>query len=179
MRRAVVLVALCASVLFPVVASAQDGGPPAGPPPGGMGRGNWPSPSPAMRAAMEKAHADAKAGALAALTPAHAASVQSILAQVTAGTLDRRAAAGQIDALLTPAESAAVVAAAEQARRAMHAAMAAGGPPPPPSGGPPDGPPPGRGMFGPPTAGRLFLMLSMPPPGMRMTQPTARSSAAP
>jgi hypothetical protein len=151
MRRAVVLVALCASVLFPVVASAQDGGPPPGPPPGGMGRGNWPSPSPALRAAMEKAHADAKADALAALTPAHAASVQSILAQVTAGTLDRRAAAGQIDALLTPAESSAV-----------------GGPPPPP---PPFG--------GPPSAGRLFLMLSMPPPGMRMTQPAARSSAAP
>jgi hypothetical protein len=147
---------------------------------GGAGR---PSPSPAMRAAMEQARADARAAAFAALTPPHAASVQALLAQVTAGSLDPRAAGTQIDALLTPDEKSAVLAAAEKARRNMRSALM-GAPPPPadgaPAGGPPPGgPPAGGGMFGPPTAGRLLVMLSVRPPGRRWTQPTARSNSAP
>jgi hypothetical protein len=137
---------------------------------------------------MEKLRADAKASAYAALTPAHAASVQGIVAQVAAGTLDRRAAAGQIDALLSPDEAKAVLAAETKSRAAMRAAFAgAGGPPPPPPGGPPPGAggpppgagPPGGGRFGPPSAGRFLLMVSMAPRQMRNTMPRARSTSAP
>lgn len=182
MKRALVIVALCASVGLPGIAWAQQSGPPG--PMGPMG-GDRPSPSPAMRAAMEQARADARAAALAALTPAHAASVQAILAQAAAGTLDRRTAAQQIDALLTSDEKTAVQAAADKARRNMRAAMNGMPPPPPPgAGAPPQGPPPGSrpggpGMFGPPSAGRVLVMLSMAPGGRRSTMPTARSSAAP
>jgi hypothetical protein len=175
MKRTLVIVALCASVCLPLVASAQQG------PPGPMGAGGRPSPSPAMRAAMEQARAEAKTAAFAALTPAHAASVQAMLAQVTAGTLDRRTAAQQIDALLTPAESTGVLAAAEKARSSMRAAMTGMAPPPPGAAAPPPGglPPGGRGMFGPPSAGRALVMLSLSPPGRRYTMPTARSTSAP
>jgi hypothetical protein len=184
MKRAIVIVALCASALVPALAWAQQGPPPG--PPGPMGADGRPSPSPAMRAAMEQARAGAKAAAFAALTPAHATGVQAILQQASAGTLDRRAAAQQIDALLTPDERAAVLAAGDKARRDMRAAMRGSDVPPPPAGGPPPaagappGPPPdGRGTFGPPTAGRLLLMLSLAPPGRRSMMPLARSSSAP
>lgn len=169
MKRSLIAVALGASLCLPLAAAAQDG-PPPGQPPG--------PPPAAMRATMEKVHAEAKAAAYAALSTAHAATVQSITAQVAAGTLDRRAAEKQIDDLLAPAEKTAVLAAAEKARTQMRAAMAVPPPPPPP---PVDGGPPPRDgeRFGPPTAGRLMVMFSLPPPGRRMTQPTARSSAAP
>jgi hypothetical protein len=179
MKRALVIAAICACAGLPGIAAAQQSGPP-GPPP-----------SPAMRAAFEQARADARAAALAALTPAHAASVQAILAQATSGTLDRRTAAQQIDAVLSPDERTAVLAAAEKARRGMRAAMNGMPPPPPPGAGappqgappqgpPPQGPPPGGPrMFGPPTAGRVLVMLSMAPGGRRSTLPTARSTSAP
>lgn len=134
---------------------------------------------------MEKARADAKVAAYQALTPAHVTSVNAIVAQVTAGTLDRRAAAGQIDALLTANEKTAVMAAADKSFAAMRAMRGGGGPPPPSSGAagppPPPGPggPPGGGRFGPPSAGRFLLMVSVPPGQMRYTQPRARSSSAP
>ena len=173
MKRALILVALCTSLGLPAAVSAQ-AGPPGSP---GMMPGAD-RPSPALRAAMEKAHAEAKAAAFAALTPAHAASVQSLIGAVAVGSLDRRAAAAQIDALLTADEKSAITAAAEKAFRTMHAAMGGAGAPPPPP--PPDaGPPPERGRFGKPTAGRLLLMFALPPPAMRMTQPMSRSSAAP
>jgi hypothetical protein len=163
MKRMLVLLALCATVAAPAVALGQQG-PPMGNPP-----------TPEQRAQMEKARADAKAAVYNALTPAHAASVTAIVAKVTAGTLDRRAASSQIDALLSPDEAKAVLAAGARARSAMRP----GGPPP---GGPPPpgaGPPPGGGRFGPPTPGRLVLMLSMSPRQMRGTMPQARSTAAP
>jgi hypothetical protein len=164
MKRLWMVFALCGLAVFPAVASAQSGPPP------GMGG----PPSPQQQAAMEKARADGKAAAYAVLSPAHATSVNAIVAQVTAGTLDRRAAGGQIDALLTPDEQKGVLAAAAKARDAMRAAM--GAPPPPPPGA---GPPPGGGRFGPPTAGRFLLMVSLPPRQRRGPQPTARSSSAP
>jgi hypothetical protein len=178
MKRLWMLCSLCALTLLPAAAFAQEGPP-------GMGG----PPSPQQQAAMEKIRTDAKAAAYAALSPAHAASVNAIVAQVAAGTLDRRAAGGQIDALLTPDEAKGVLAAAAKSRDAMRAAMGGaagpppGGPPPgagapPPAGGPPPGGPPGGGRFGPPTAGRFLLMISMSPRQMRRTQPRDRSGAA-
>jgi hypothetical protein len=163
----------CALALLPVAALAQQGPP-------GMGG----PPSPQQQAAMEKIRADAKAAAYAVLSPAHVASVNGIVAQVAAGTLDRRAAGGQIDALLSPDEQKGVLAAAAKSRDAMRAALrGAGAPPPggpPPGAGPPPGDgPPGGGRFGPPSAGRFLLMVSMSPRQMRGLQPRARSSSAP
>lgn len=178
MKHLFTVLALCGVVVLPLAASAQAGPPGMGGPPS--------APSPEQRAAMEKFRADAKASAYAALTPAHAAGVQTIVAQVVAGTLERRAAVGQIDALLTPDEAKAVLGAAARSRAAMRAAMAgAGGPPPvappPPGAMPPGagGPPSGGGRFGPPSAGRFLLMVSMSPRGRRDTEPRARSTSAP
>lgn len=129
---------------------------------------------------MEKLRADAKAAAYEALTPAHATAVTAIVAHVAGGALDRRAAGKQIDALLTPDERKAVLAVAEKSRKAMMAAM--GGPPPPPGpGGPPPGagPPPDGGRFGPPSAGRFLMMVSMARGQRRFTMPRARSTSAP
>jgi hypothetical protein len=183
MKRLLVLLALCASVAVPLAASAQPGPPVQG------------GPSPDQRAMMEKMRLDAKAAAYSALTAAHAASVTDIVAQVAAGTLDRRTAGDRIDALLTPDEQKAVSAAADKSRSAMRAAMmAAGGPPPGPGGAPPGagpppsgpggpppgaGPPPGGGRFGPPSAGRYLVMVSMSREQMRTLMPRARSSSAP
>jgi hypothetical protein len=182
MKTFLLLVALCAAIAVPAIVLAQQGGPP-----GPMGPGGWHSPSPQMRAAMDKAHADAKVAAYAALSPAHATQVQAIVSQVAAGTLDRRAAGAQIDALLTPDEQKSVLAAGEKARSEMRAAMAANGmapPPGPPSAaGPPPPPgaagPPQYGRFGPPSAGRVLLMLSRAPDQMRSTMPGPRRSSAP
>jgi hypothetical protein len=154
MKRPFVLLALCASIAVPLAAFAQ----PAPPAPG--------SPSPDQRAAMEKLRADAKTAAYGALTPAHATAVTAIVGQVTSRSLDRREAGKQIDALLTPDEQKAVLAAADTSRKAMMAAM--GGPPPRE-----------RGRFGPPSAGRFLLMVSMARGQRRFTQPRARSTSAP
>jgi hypothetical protein len=125
---------------------------------------------------MEKIHAEAKTAAYAALTPAHAASVTSIAAQVAAGTLDPRSAEKQIDTLLTTDEQTAVRAAERKAMSDMRSAMEAAGIGPmggrggPPMGGGPGGPPPGMGggpggpppgMWGPRTGGPD----GGPPPG--------------
>jgi hypothetical protein len=182
MKRLIGLLFLCACAAVPAAVFAQ----PAPPMQGG--------PSADQRAMMEKMRLDAKAAAYNALTPAHASGVTAIVAQVAAGTLDRRAAAGQIDALLSPDEQKAVLAAADKSRRAMRAMMGPppdgpppgpGGPPPgagpPPPGGPPPGmgPPPDGGRFGPPSAGRYLLMVSMSREQMRSLMPRARSSSAP
>src|ERR1700677_1003485 len=95
MKRLLVLGTLWVLFALPAAAFAQQSPPP------GMG---GPPPSPQQLAAMEKARADAKAAAYAALSPAHAASVNAIVAQIAAGTLKRRAAGDQIDALLSPDE---------------------------------------------------------------------------
>jgi hypothetical protein len=169
MKRMLVLFALCATVGVPIAASAQAG-------PGMQG-----GPTPEQRATMEKARADSKAAAYNVLTPAHAAAVTAIVAQVVAGTLDRRAAGGQIDTLLTPDEQKTVLAAAEKSRVAMRAMMGPGGPPPgagppPPGAGPP---PTGGARFGPPSAGRYLLMVSISREQMRSLMPRARSTSAP
>ncbi len=177
MKRVLVLLALCASVSVPAAAFAQPATPTAD-----------------QRAAYDKMRADAKTAAYATLTPAHAAGVTAIVSQVAAGTLDRRAGAQKIDALLTPDESKAVLAAADKSRAAMRAAgfappgrpPGAGGPPntgaaPPQGGGPPPGagPPGGSGRYGPPTAGRYLMMVSISRSQMRSLEPRARSTSAP
>jgi hypothetical protein len=154
MRNALAVAAFGVSLVLPLVAFAQPGPP---------------SPSPELRSMMERVHAEARTAAYAALTPAHTAAVSAIASQVAAGTLDRRAAVQQIDALLTPDERKGVMTAAYNARRTMFEAMAAagagpmmerggrpGGPPPggPQSGGrPPGGPPPGGPALGGPSPG--------------------------
>jgi len=136
----------------------------------GRGHGHFGPPSPAMRAAMEKAHAAAKASALAALSASHRASVQSIVAQLAANKSTDRRAAGKaavtkIDTLLTSSEKTAVLAVATKMMTSMRAAMKssmAGH-----MGGPPNGMhrpgPPNGGAHRSPDAGRVLLMLLAPP----------------
>jgi hypothetical protein len=176
MKRLLVLGSLCVLVAAPAAAFAQQSPPP------GMGA----PPSAQQLAAMEKARADAKVAAYAALSPAHAASVNAIIAQVAAGSLKRKAAGSQIDALLSPDEQKAVLAAAAKSRDTMREVMGGtggpppGGPPPPPAGAaPPPGGPPDGGRFGMPTAGRFLIMVSLPPKEKRGFAPGPRSSSAP
>ncbi len=59
------------------------------------------------------------------LTPDHRARVQAIIDQVNANSLDRRAAAQQIDGILSPAEAQAVLEQEQGFRNAMRQAFAA------------------------------------------------------
>jgi len=199
MNKALVILALCASVVMPVVASAQTAPP---------------TPSPELRSMMEKLHAQAKMAAYAGLTPAHAAAVNALVAKIAAGTLNPRAGTQQIDDLLTADEDKTVLVAARKQREAMHSAMVAAGVPPMgpmgmEHGGPPGGPggpggfggpprmggpdghggPPGgfghgqrgRHGFGHMSPGRYLVMVSLTPEQMHglRRSPRARSSAAP
>jgi hypothetical protein len=175
MKRMLVLLGLCATVAVPVAAFAQ-----AGPP------GMQP-PTPEQRAMMDKARADAKTAAYLNITPAHAERVNAIIADVAAGKRDPREAAKLIDDVLTPDEQKAVRDAEQASRSAMRGSMGMGGPPPRPPAPPPaaagqagqaEPPPPQGRRFGPPSAGRYLIRLSMTPEQMRATQPRARSSAA-
>lgn len=83
-------------------------------------------PAPAMRAQMQQAHDSAKAAAFNDLSPADRAKVQAIVDQVNNGQLtDLRAAAQQIDAALTPAESKAVLGERDKMMQTMRANMPA------------------------------------------------------
>jgi hypothetical protein len=111
-------------------------------------------PSTEVRAQMQQVRDTTKTAAMNDLSPANRAKVQSIIDQVNNGQLtDLRAAAQQIDAALTPAESKAVLA----ERDKMMASMRANMPPRPDGAGPSGGPGPngGPGMGGPggPNAG--------------------------
>ena len=77
-----------------------------------------------VRAQMQQARDAAKAAAFNDLTPASRAKVQSIIDQVNNGQLtDLRAAAQQIDAALTPAETKAVLAERDKMMQTMRANM--------------------------------------------------------
>src|SRR5579884_191459 len=157
--------ALAAAIPFAVLAQAAPP-PPGGPPPGG----GW--------SQMQKARDDTRAAAFNDIGAAHRAQVQSIVDRVNAGTLtDLRAAAQQIDAILTPDEAKAVLAEHRKLHDAMRARFreqhgmqpgAAGAPPPPggpppsyavPNAAPPAGPeangapPPAPGAMGPGAGG--------------------------
>lgn len=142
-------------------------------------------PPPQMRTQMEQVRNNAKAAALNALSPDHRNRVQAIVDQVNSGSLDRQAAAQQIDAILTPSESQAVLAQGTKMRDAMRAMfqqqMQNGGQPPmqngqPPmqNGQPPQGGGPGGwhrdgsrpGQMRTPDAGRMLIMLDANRPMM-------------
>ncbi len=91
---------------------------------------------------MQAARDSAKAAAFNDLTPANRAKVQSVIDQVNNGQLtDLKAAAQQIDAALSPAESKAVLG----ERDKMMASIRANMPPRPDGAGPNGGPGPNMG----------------------------------
>jgi hypothetical protein len=99
-------------------------------------------PSPEVRAQMQQARDNAKTAALADLSAANRAKVQSIIDQINNGQqTDLKAAVQQIDAALTPAETKAVLG----ERDKLNATMRANMPPRPDGAGPAGGP----GMNGP------------------------------
>jgi hypothetical protein len=142
-------------------------------------------PSPEVRAQMQAARDSAKTAAFNALSAADRAKVQAIIDQVNNGQqTDLRAAAQQIDAALTPAETTAVLAQRDKMMQTMRANMpprpdgAMPGPNgPPPNGAAPNGPPPNggannadrphRGMGGMKDAGGFLLRLAVSPEKMR------------
>lgn len=109
-------------------------------------------PPPEMRAQMEQLRTQYKTAVLNDLSADHRAKVQAILAQVQSGSLDPRDASGQIDGILSPAETQAVLGEAQKLHDAMRKAMAQAQAQH------------HRGMAGhKPDAGRFLMMLSMPP----------------
>jgi hypothetical protein len=105
---------------------------------------------------MQAAHDSAKTAAFNDLSAGSRAKVQAIVDQVNNGQLtDLRAAAQQIDAVLTPAETKAVLAERDKLMQTMRANMPPrpDGAMPGPNGPPPNGPPPGAAPNGPPPNG--------------------------
>ncbi|MDQ6943857.1 MAG: hypothetical protein M3169_15255 [Candidatus Eremiobacteraeota bacterium] len=137
-------------------------------------------PPPEIRAQMQAARDSAKTAAFNDLSAGSRAKVQAIVDQVNNGQLtDLRAAAQQIDAALTPAETKAVLAERDKLMQTMRANMpprdgAMSGPnAPPPNGPPPNGPNGGpnnadhpRGM-GHKDVGSFLLRLAVSPEKMR------------
>jgi hypothetical protein len=138
-------------------------------------------PSPEIRAQMQQARDTAKTASLNDLSPATRAKVQSIIDDVNSGKqTDLRAAAQQIDAALSPAESKAVLGERDKMTQTMRANMPPrpdgagpqGGPGngPGPSGAPPNGAMHGGGMWGGAAAndaGRFLLSLGVSREKMR------------
>ena len=140
-------------------------------------------PSPEVRAQMQQARDTAKTAALNDLSAANRAKVQSIIDQVNNGQqTDLRAAAQQIDAALTPAETKAVLAERDKMMQTIRANMPprpdGAGPNGPgangsgpngagPNGAPPNGPAGGFGGPGGNDAGRFLLSLGVSREKMR------------
>jgi hypothetical protein len=141
-------------------------------------------PPPAARAQMQQARDGAKTAALNDLSADHRTRVQSIVDAVNNGTqTDLRAAATQIDAILSPTEQTAVLAERTKMMQAIRANMPQGGPNgagpnggPGPNGGGPgmNGGPNGRGDQAGPNgarrandAGRFLLQLAVSREKMR------------
>ena len=127
-------------------------------------------PPPEMRAKMEQMRTDAHTSAYAQLSADHRTKVQAIVDQFNAGKLDHKTASQQIDAVLSPAESANLLKQAQSFHDSMRSMM--GGPPPGapgPPGAPQNGPPPQGGQamgehhHHTPDAGRFLLMVSASP----------------
>jgi hypothetical protein len=127
-----ILLALALMLAVPAIAGAQQA-------PG--------SPDPAMRQQMHadmqqmmKLHQQFRAQVLGALTPAHKQLYASVVGGLAiAASPDPRAAAKQLDAALSPSESAAILNANTQfitAMKSLHAQMMANHPWPKPSGSP-------------------------------------------
>ncbi len=134
MKHHIVIAATLAAMLSPLAVLAQG------------------APPPEMRAQMEQLRTQYKTAVLNGLSADHRAKVQAILAQVQSGSLDPRDASGQIDAILSPAETQAVLGEAQKLHEAMQKAMEQAQAQH------------HRGMGGhKPDAGRFLMMLSMPP----------------
>jgi hypothetical protein len=120
--------------------------------------------SPEMRAQMQQARDNAKTAALNDLSAGDRAKVQAILDQVNNGQqTDLRAAAQQIDAILSPDESKAVLGERDKMMAAIRANMPAGQAPGG-AGGHPQGAMGGHRMN---DAGSFFLRVSISPEKMR------------
>jgi hypothetical protein len=139
-------------------------------------------PPPQMRAAMEKARADAKAKAYAGMSADHRAQVDGIVADLAAKkTTDMRGAAQRIDALLSDGEKQNVVAAWQAMRDGMQRRAPNGDAPPggtPPDGAPPNGMPPasarsGGDLHAPESAGAILVRMSLTREQMKVLRPTA------
>ncbi|HET7814674.1 MAG TPA: hypothetical protein VFL13_09915 [Candidatus Baltobacteraceae bacterium] len=151
---------LMAAALLPFAASPVF----AQTPPDGDGFG----PPPQVRAQMEQLRTTSKTNAFNALSQDHRNRINAIISQFNAGTLDRRDAVTQIDAILSPSESQAVLAEGKKMRESMRAIFQANAPAGGNNGGERMGPP-GGGQFGArngqqgqhhgPDAGRTLLML--------------------
>jgi len=135
------------------------------------------------RAAMQQARTDAKTASWSALSTDHQAKVQAAVDGFNNGTLDIPTASQQIDAILTPAESAAVLAQSQKLRDAMRAAFAANGGG---QGGPGQGAPgqggPGRGGMGAgrtQDAGRFLLSLAADRDKWRAAMQAMRGAGGP
>jgi hypothetical protein len=172
MKRWIVAVAVAASFSLPLASQAQPAG---GPGPGG-------GPPPEARAKMEKIVGDARVAALNVLAPEHRDGVRMIIGEVAARSVDPRAGAQKIDALLSADERTRLTAVEQKMRTDMRTAMAGmpappGGGPPPGAGPPGGGPPAGPGFAGrAPDPGRFLLMVSR---SLRFHGPEPRSSGAP
>jgi hypothetical protein len=113
-------------------------------------------PSPEMRAQMQQARDTAKTAALADLSAANRAKVQSIIDQINNGQqTDLRAAAQQIDTALTPAETKAVLAERDKMMATMRANMPARPDGAGPGGPSMNGPGANGGQRGGPGGGRM------------------------
>ncbi len=131
-------------------------------------------PPPAVRAQMQQARDAAKTAALNDLSADHRARVQSVVDAVSNGSqTDLRAAATQIDGILSPAEQTAVLAERTKMMQTIRAAMPQGGPNGAPGGARPGGADRGPGQAGPGgmrggnDAGRFLLQLSLSREKMR------------
>ena len=183
MKRVLIAVGLAACLAAPLAVWAQTI-------PSQPGAAASPSARSAMREQFEAIRQRAHTTAYNALTPAHRTQVQTIVTQVTAGSLAPRDAVQQINALLGPNEQQAVLAAAQQQRDDMRAAFAQSGMTPPAGrGGPsagagagPGGPPP-PGANGAharqPNAGAFLLRVSLTPEQMRALRRQGQGTGAP
>ncbi len=191
-------IAAALAAAMPFAVFAQGAPPPAAPPDGG--------PPPAGWSQMEKTRDDTRAAAFDDLGAAHRAQVQSIVDRVNAGSVsDLRAAAQQIDAVLTPDEAKAVLSERDKLRDAMRARFrdrnadaapppngpAPNGAPNPPVNGPPPNAQRAGGAPGPDgprrfdrmghmnDAGSFLLQLAVPPERMRALHEQMRANAPP
>jgi hypothetical protein len=125
--------------------------------------------TPEMQAQLQTLRDTAKTTSFNALSADHRTKVQAIVTSFNSGSVSIADAVTQIDAVLTPSESAAVLAAGQTMRDAMRKAIsdANGGSPPPGRQGPPPGAGGGQGQRRPPDAGRILLQLAASPDALR------------
>ncbi len=125
--------------------------------------------TPEMQAQLQTLRDTAKTTSFNALSADHRTKVQAIVTQFNGGSVSMADAVTQIDAVLTPAESAAVLAAGQTMRDGMRKMYsdANGGSPPPARQGPPPGAGGGQGQRRAPDAGRILLQLAASPDALR------------